>query len=48
LREWLDEFAERFGEREEVAFALEVTTGWRYVIEELHRASIEDSPRRAR
>ena len=40
LREWLDEFTERFGERE-AAFALEATTGWRYVVEELERAGIE-------
>jgi transposase len=40
LREWLDEFTERFGGRQ-AAFALEATTGWRYVVEELQRASIE-------
>jgi transposase len=40
LREWLDEFTERFGERE-AAFAVEATTGWRYVVEELRRAGIE-------
>jgi transposase len=40
LREWLDEFTERFGGRE-AAFACEATTGWRYVVEELQRASIE-------
>jgi transposase len=40
LREWLDEFTERFGERE-AAFAVEATTGWRYVVEELQRRGIE-------
>ncbi len=40
LREWLDEFTERFCDRE-AAFAVEATTGWRYVVEELHRAGIE-------
>jgi transposase len=36
LRAWLD----RFGAEENVAFALEGTTGWLYVVEELHRAGI--------
>jgi transposase len=36
LRQWLD----RFIERTDVAFALEGCTGWRYVVEELHRAGI--------
>jgi transposase len=36
LRQWLD----RFLERTDVAFALEGCTGWRYVVEELHRAGI--------
>ena len=40
LREWLDEFTERFDGRQ-AAFALEATTGWRYVVEELRRAGIE-------
>src|SRR5918992_1117499 len=40
LREWLERFTERFGERE-AAFAVEATTGWRYVIEELRKAGIE-------
>ena len=37
---WLEEFAERFCGRE-AAFALEATTGWRYVVEELQRAGCE-------
>lgn len=37
LREWL----ERFGDRDDVAFALEGCTGWRYVAEELQEAGIE-------
>src|SRR5215216_6472190 len=40
LRSWLEEFAERFCGRE-AAFALEATTGWRYVVEELQRAGCE-------
>ena len=36
----LDEFTERFGERE-VAFAVEATTGWRYFVEELERAGCD-------
>jgi len=40
LKEWLDEFTERFDGRQ-AAFALEATTGWRYVVEELGRAGIE-------
>jgi transposase len=36
LRQWLD----RFLGRTDVAFALEGCTGWRYVVEELHRAGI--------
>jgi transposase len=40
LRSWLEEFAERFC-GQEAAFALEATTGWRYVVEELGRAGIE-------
>jgi transposase len=36
LRHWLD----RFLGRTDVAFALEGCTGWRYVVEELHRAGI--------
>ena len=36
LRQWLD----RFAGRTDVAFALEGCTGWRYVVEELHRAGI--------
>jgi transposase len=37
LRSWL---AERFGEREDVVFAVEGCTGWRFVAEELARAGI--------
>ncbi len=40
LRSWLEEFTERFGDQE-TAFAVEATTGWRYVVEELQRAGIE-------
>lgn len=40
LREWLDEFTERFRDRE-AAFAVEATTGWRYVVEELGRAGCD-------
>jgi transposase len=38
LRGWL---ADRFGGREDVAFALEGCTGWRFVAEELDRAGVE-------
>ncbi len=34
LREWLDEFTEPLSGKQ-IAIALEATTGWRYVIEEL-------------
>jgi transposase len=40
LREWLDEFTERFSGKQ-IAIAVEATTGWRYVIEELRRADVE-------
>lgn len=40
LRSWLEEFVERFSDRQ-AAFAVEATTGWRYVVEELRRAGIE-------
>lgn len=40
LRSWLERFAERFA-GQQAAFALEATTGWRYVIEELERAGVE-------
>jgi transposase len=40
LRGWLEEFAERFCGRQ-AAFALEATTGWRYVVEELQRAGCD-------
>jgi hypothetical protein len=40
LIQWLDEFTERFGERE-VTFAVEVTAGWCYVVEELEGVGIE-------
>jgi hypothetical protein len=38
LIEWLDEFTERFGERE-AAFAVEATAGWRYFVEELDNST---------
>ena len=38
LRRWL---AERFGDRTDVAIALEGCTGWRFVVEELVRAGVE-------
>jgi len=40
LREWLDELTERFSAKQ-IAIAVEATTGWRYVIEEIKRAGIE-------
>lgn len=40
LREWLDEFTKRFSDKQ-IAIAVEATTGWRYVVEELRRAGIE-------
>ena len=40
LREWLESFTERFPEHE-TAIAVEATTGWRYVVEELRRAGVE-------
>ena len=40
LREWLDEFTKRFSGKQ-IAIAVEATTGWRYVVEELRRAGIE-------
>lgn len=40
LRSWLERFTERFA-GQQAAFAVEATTGWRYVIEELERAGIE-------
>jgi transposase len=40
LRSWLEQFAQRFLNRE-VAFALEATTGWRYVVEELGRVGYD-------
>jgi transposase len=40
LREWLDEFTERFSAKQ-IAIAVEATTGWRYVVEEIKRAGIE-------
>jgi len=40
LRSWLEQFAERLCGRE-AAFALEATTGWRYVVEELERVGVE-------
>jgi transposase len=40
LRSWLEGFAERFP-GQEAAIAVEATTGWRYVVEELRRAGIE-------
>jgi transposase len=40
LRSWLEHFIEQFPEHE-AAIAVEATTGWRYVIEELQRAGVE-------
>jgi transposase len=40
LREWLDEFTESFSAKQ-AAIAVEATTGWRYVVEELQRAGLE-------
>lgn len=40
LREWLHEFTQRFSDKQ-IAIAVEATTGWRYVIEELKRAGVE-------
>ena len=40
LREWLDGFTQRFSGKQ-IAIAVEATTGWRYVVEEMKRAGIE-------
>jgi transposase len=40
LREWLDEFTESISGKQ-IAIAVEATTGWRFVVEELERAGIE-------
>ena len=40
LSEWLDEFTQRFSGKQ-IAIAVEATTGWRYVVEEIKRAGIE-------
>lgn len=40
LRSWLQSFTEQFPEQE-AAIAVEATTGWRYVVEELGRAGVE-------
>jgi hypothetical protein len=40
LRLWLERFTERFP-AQHAAIAVEATTGWRYVVEELERAGIE-------
>ncbi len=40
LRSWLERFTERFPGRH-AAIAVEATTGWRYVVEELRRAGVE-------
>jgi transposase len=40
LRSWLESFTEQFPEHE-AAIAVEATTGWRYVVEELERAGVE-------
>ena len=40
LRSWLESFNEQFPEHE-AAIAVEATTGWRYVVEELKRAGVE-------
>jgi len=41
LREDVRAWAERFGGEADVAFALEGTTGWLYVVDELRRSGIE-------
>src|SRR5215217_844060 len=41
LRGWLEEFSEQFSGKQ-MAIAVEATTGWRYVIEELRRAGVEE------
>src|SRR5215210_6212737 len=41
LREWLDDFTEQFFSGKQAAIAVEATTGWRYVVEELQRAGLE-------
>src|SRR5215207_10706353 len=40
LREWLDGYTQRFSGKQ-IAIAVEATTGWRYVVEEMKRARIE-------
>lgn len=40
LRSWLEQFTERFSGKQ-TAIAVEATTGWRYVVEELRRAGVE-------
>ncbi|MBA2443528.1 MAG: transposase [Rubrobacter sp.] len=40
LWSWLEGFTERFP-AQDAAIAVEATTGWRYVVEELRRAGIE-------
>jgi transposase len=40
FREWLDGFTQRFSGKQ-IAIAVEATTGWRYVVEEMKRAGIE-------
>jgi transposase len=39
LRNWLSQFTERFAGKQ-AAIAVEATTGWRYVVEELRRAGV--------
>ncbi len=40
LREWLQSLTEQFSGKR-IAIAVEATTGWRYVVEEMKRAGIE-------
>ena len=40
LREWLESFVERFPGKQ-TAIAVEASTGWRYVVEELGRVGVE-------
>jgi transposase len=41
LRSWLERFTERFPGKQAAEFAVEATTGWRYVVDELRRAGVE-------
>ena len=42
LRAWLEQLG-----RQPAAFALEATTGWRFVVDELHHAGMDAPPGRA-